>query len=316
MLSWEERRSLVKIANLYYSDGWTQEQIAKKLGVSRPVISKSLQKAREHKIIEIFIKDETVHTVNLEKKLEDRFGLEDVVVVPISGQTPDIVKRSVAQAGAYYLSKNIKHATKIGISWGTTMSALVQEYPYEMKENVTIFPLEGGMGRKQVEIHSNQLAYELAKKVGGTCSYLYAPAMTETTELRERLMKMNDIKEVLQEATTVDIALVGMSNPYVQSTLEEIGYLNQNDLEQLRQLGIVGDMGFRFFDRNGNHVDSSFHKKVIGISLEQLRNIKKVIGVVSGSHKAESVLAALQGDYINVLVLDEQTATELLHDSD
>lgn len=68
MLSWEERRSLVKIANLYYNDGWTQEQIAKKLGVSRPVISKSLQKAREHKIIEIFIKDETVHTVNLEKK--------------------------------------------------------------------------------------------------------------------------------------------------------------------------------------------------------------------------------------------------------
>lgn len=46
MLSWEERRSLVKIANLYYNDGWTQEQIAKKLGVSRPVISKSLQKAR------------------------------------------------------------------------------------------------------------------------------------------------------------------------------------------------------------------------------------------------------------------------------
>lgn len=316
MLSWEERRSLVKIANLYYNDSWTQEQIAKKLGVSRPVISKSLQKAREHKIIEIFIKDETVHTVNLEKKLEEHFGLEDAIVVPISGQTPGVVKQSVAQAGAYYLSKNIKKAKKIGISWGTTLEALVKEYPYEMKENITIFPLEGGMGRKKVEIHSNQLAYELAKKIGGSCSYLYAPAMTETSELRERLMKMNDIKEVLQEAATVDIALVGLSNPYVQSTLEDIGYLNQDDLEQLRQLGVVGDMGFRFFDRNGRHVDSTFNKKVIGISLEQLQHIQKVIGVVSGSHKAESVLAALKGGYINVLVLDEQTATELLYESE
>ncbi|WP_152657860.1 sugar-binding transcriptional regulator [Oceanobacillus sp. CFH 90083] len=316
MLSWEERRSLVKIANLYYNDGWTQEQIAKKLGVSRPVISKSLQKAREHKIIEIFIKDETVHTVNLEKKLEERFGLEDAIVVPISGQTPDVVKLSVAQAGAYYLSKNIKKANKIGISWGTTLEALVQEYPYEMKKNITIFPLEGGMGREKVEIHSNQLAYELAKRVGGTCSYLYAPAMTETSELRERLMKMDDINEVLQEAATVDIALVGLANPYVQSTLEEIGYLNQNDLEQLRQFGVVGDMGFRFFDLNGKQVDSSFNKKVIGISLEQLRHIQKVIGVVSGAHKAESVSAALKGNYINVLVLDEQIATELLYASE
>ncbi|GGP09283.1 sugar-binding transcriptional regulator [Oceanobacillus neutriphilus] len=316
MLSWEERRSLVKIANLYYNDGWTQEQIAKKLGVSRPVISKSLQKAREHKIIEIFIKDETVHTVNLEKKLEEHFGLEDAVVVPISGQTPDVVKLSVAQAGAYYLSKNIKKAKKMGISWGTTLEALVQEYPYEMKKNITIFPLEGGLGRKKVEIHSNQLAYELAKRLGGTCSYLYAPAMAESSELRERLMKMDDINAVLQEAATVDIALVGLSNPYVQSTLEDIGYLNQNDLEQLRQLGVVGDMGFRFFDLNGNPVNSSFNKKVIGISLEQLRNIKKVIGVVSGAHKAESVLAALKGNYINVLVLDEQIATELLYASE
>ncbi|WP_208590026.1 sugar-binding transcriptional regulator [Gracilibacillus suaedae] len=316
MLNWEERRLLVKIANLYYSNGWTQEQIAKKLGVSRPVISKSLQKAREHDIIEIFIKDETVHTVNLEKQLEERFNLEDAVVVPTSGQTPEILKHGVAQAGAYYLSKNIKSSKKIGISWGTTLATLVKEYPYEMKEDVTIFPLEGGMGRKQVDIHSNQLAYELAKKLGGTCSYLYAPAMTETTELRERLMKMSDIKEVLNEATTVDIALVGLSNPYVHSTLEDIGYLEQKDMEQLRKIGVVGDMGFRFFNRNGEPVDSSFNKKVIGISLDQLREIKKVIAVVSGAHKAESVLAALKGNYINVLVSDEQMATELLHESE
>jgi len=57
MLSWEERRQLVKTANLYYIEGMTQEQIAKKVGVSRPVISKPLQKAKEYGIVEVFIKD-------------------------------------------------------------------------------------------------------------------------------------------------------------------------------------------------------------------------------------------------------------------
>ena len=29
MLNWEERRQLVKVAHLYYTDGWTQQEIAK-----------------------------------------------------------------------------------------------------------------------------------------------------------------------------------------------------------------------------------------------------------------------------------------------
>lgn len=47
MLDWEERRLMVKIAKLYYFEGWTQAQIAKKHNVSRPVISKLLNAAKK-----------------------------------------------------------------------------------------------------------------------------------------------------------------------------------------------------------------------------------------------------------------------------
>ncbi|WP_394514356.1 sugar-binding domain-containing protein [Priestia aryabhattai] len=43
-----------------------------------------------------------------------------------------------------------------------------------------------------------------------------------------------------------------------------------------------------------------------------LRQIKKVIGVVEGTHKLESVEAALKGNYLDVLIIDEQTASALL----
>ncbi|MDC3424571.1 sugar-binding transcriptional regulator [Aquibacillus sp. 3ASR75-11] len=314
MLNWEERRQLVKVATLYYNDGWTQEQIAKKFGVSRPVISKSLQKAKEVGIIEVFIKDESVHTVNLEQSLEKKFNLTDVVVVSISSLTPDMITQSVAQAGAYYLSKKMKGVKTIGVSWGTTLSALVNEYPYELREGVKVVPLEGGMGRKRVEIHANQIAYELAKKISGTCSYLYAPAIVETQELRERLMGMQDINEVLEEGRSADIAITGIGNPYKVSTLEMIGYLQEDEIAQLKKMGVAGDMGFRFFDQSGNTINNLLDKKTIGISLEELRNIKMVIAVVAGSHKAESILAALKGKYIDVLITDEQTATLLLQD--
>jgi DNA-binding transcriptional regulator LsrR (DeoR family) len=314
MLSWEERRQLVKIANLYHIDGWTQEQIAKKMRVSRPVISKSLQKAKEFGIVEVYIKDESVRTVELEKRLEQKFELKDSLVLPSFGLTSEMIKRAVGQAGAHYLSKNMKDVKSIGVSWGTTLTELVREFPFELREGIKVVPLEGGMGRQRVEIHANQLAYELAKKMNGKCSYLYAPAIVGSDELKERLMGMEDIKDVLEEGKNVDIALISMGNPYKASTLETIGYLQESDLHQLREMGAVGDIGFRFFNGSGEPIDGSLNKKVIGVSLEEIKQINLVIAVVAGSHKSESVLAALRGKLIDVLITDEHTATAVLQE--
>jgi DNA-binding transcriptional regulator LsrR (DeoR family) len=312
MLNWEERRHLVKVATLYYVEGWTQEQIAKKMGVSRPVISKLLQKAKDLGIVEVYIKDQSIHTVKLEQKMETLFQLDDVVVVPTIGLTPEMARRAVGQSAAYYLSKNIKGCKSLGISWGTTLAEMVKEFPYERHEKIKVIPLEGGMGRKFAEIHANQLAYELAKKLNSSCQYLYAPAILETEDLKNRLMEMEDIKSVLEEGRNVEIAVIGVGNPHKGSTLKQIGYLEDQDLHLLRQLGAVGDIGFRFFDDQGIPINDAVNNKVIGVSLEQLRKIKKVIAVVEGSHKADSLLGALKGNYINTLIIDEQTASVVL----
>ncbi|MGY5190548.1 UNVERIFIED_CONTAM: helix-turn-helix domain-containing protein, partial [Bacillus amyloliquefaciens DSM 7 = ATCC 23350] len=81
----------------YYTDGWTQQEIAKKLNVSRPVISKILQKAKDVGIVEVYIKDESIHTVELEKQLETTFQLTEAVVVPSVGTMSEMVKRAVGQ---------------------------------------------------------------------------------------------------------------------------------------------------------------------------------------------------------------------------
>jgi DNA-binding transcriptional regulator LsrR (DeoR family) len=168
------------------------------------------------------------------------------------------------------------------------------------------------MGRKYVEIHANQLAYELAKKLNCTCSYLYAPAIVETEELKERLLAMKDIEAVLEEGRNVDIAVIGIGNPHRSSTLRKLGYLSDEDLNYLRKLGVVGDIGFRFFDDFGNVIIDSFTNKVIGVTLTELKKINQVIAVVEGIHKLESIKAALNGGFINVLIIDEQTAAAIV----
>ncbi len=311
-MEWQEKRQLVKVSSMYYHDGLTQAQIAQKLGVSRPVISKLLQRAKDEGIVKIYIKDESVHTVELERQLEQYFGLSDAVVVPNNGLSEEMAKREVGQAGASYISNNIKDVKSIGISWGETLAHLVQEYPYERREDVTVVPLEGGMGVKQVQIHANQLANELAKKLQSTCTYLYAPAIVETEELKERLMGMEDVQTVLEIGRNVDVALIGIGNPYANSTLMRLGYIQEHDLTQLREVGTIGDIGFRFFDENGAPINDSLNTKVIGITLAEFQKIKKVIAVVEGQHKVESILGALKGKFIDVLITDELTASAII----
>ncbi|MCM3728171.1 sugar-binding transcriptional regulator [Neobacillus cucumis] len=312
MLSWEERRQLVKVASFYYREGFTQEQIAKKIGVSRPFISKQLQKAKDYGIVEVFIKDETVHTVELEGLIEERYGLKDVVVVPIVDQYSEMRKKVIGQVAANYIIKNLKDVKSIGIGWGSTLAELVREYPYENREDVKIIPLVGGMGTQQVDIHANQLAYELAKKMNGSCSYLYAPAIIDSEELKNRLVDMQDVKSVLEDARKVDLALVGIGNPYKESTLEKIGYVKQEDIEDLRKCGAIGDIISRFLDYNGQPINHPINEKVIGITLDELKKIQIVIGVVEGRKKLESIRGALRGNYLDILIIDEASASELL----
>lgn len=311
-MNWDERRQIVKVSTLYYFEGLTQAEIAKKIGVSRPLISKLLNKAKEHGIVEIYIRDENAHTVELEHRLEKQYGLKEAIVIPTSGRNSDMIKHSLGKAASFYVSKNIQGAKKLGISWGSTLEKFVQEYPYEQHQQLKIIPLVGGMGSKLVEIHSNLLAYQLAQKMNATCSYLYAPAMVESEELKQRLVQSEDIALVLEEGRNVDMAVVGLGTPFEESTMTTMDYLKDENLKSLKEAGAVGDIGSRFYDHEGKQIAHPLNDLVIGLDIEEYKRIPEVIGIVEGVHKAESIKAALKGGFLDVLVIDDTMAALLL----
>jgi DNA-binding transcriptional regulator LsrR (DeoR family) len=71
---------------------------------------------------------------------------------------------------------------------------------------------------------------------------------------------------------------------------------------------ILGD----FFDANGQVTDLPLHDRRIGIELADLTKIPKVVGVAGGAHKAEAILGALRGGFLDVLVTNEIAAARLL----
>ena len=86
------------------------------------------------------------------------------------------------------------------------------------------------------------------------------------------------------------------------------GYLTDEEMEMLKNDNAVTDICGYGIDIDGNPVETVTTNRIIGINLDTLKTIPIRMGCSSGINKTQAVLGALRGGYINVLVIDEETA--------
>ncbi len=312
MIEESEKVSLIQVLTMHFIEGLTQSEIARQFGVSNTIISRKINKGRELGFVKYFFKDETAYTVNLERTLEQQFALNEAIVVPSFGKDLSMIEYEVAKSAAFYVMNNLRHLKSIGLTWGKALWRFIQELPYQENKDLHIIPLCGGIGSINLAIHSNALSLEMAQHF--SCNYfqLYAPAITQSFDLKNQLSSLSVIADILEKGTHVDLAIVGIGDITRASTLREVGYLGKNDWDLLRSLGAVGDIGCMYFDQNGTAIHSEFNKKVVGITLSSLKSIKNVMAIAYGVQKKEAVLGALKGQYINTLIIDSDLASALI----
>ena len=109
------------------------------------------------------------------------------------------------------------------------------------------------------------------------------------------------------------MAIVGIANPYHNSTMQEIGYINNKDLEEFRYYDVVGDCNSRFYTSDGEEANSPINQRIIGLSLADLREIPTVVAIVSGENKEKAVVAALNSNIIDIVVMTDKMAEYILN---
>jgi DNA-binding transcriptional regulator LsrR (DeoR family) len=98
--------------------------------------------------------------------------------------------------------------------------------------------------------------------------------------------------------------------------VRQSGILTDAEIDELTSLGAVGDIALRFFDKHGAAIDHPVNDRIIGLELDQIRRIARVVGVAGGADKFEVIRAAVTGGLVNVLITDEQTGRRLLRASE
>lgn len=309
-----DQRLLTKISKLYYEQALTQQDIADRLQLSRPKVSRLLQEATERGIVRITVLSPAGFHTDLEQALEQQFNLLEAVVVEVGQHaTQDVVVRELGIAAASYLQRTLIDDDIIGISWGTTLNAMVNALSPMESLNTHVVQLIGGLGPPEAEVHASDICRRFARLMNSKLTLIAAPGIVDTLETKQALLSDRHIRSAFDLFPTIKMAFVGIGVPLPTSVVMRDGsIMTQAQLDHLLAVGAVGDIGLRFFDVYGKAVTSPINDLVFGITLDQLQKIDRVVGVAGGLHKFQAVCGALRGNLINILITDAALAHRLV----
>jgi DNA-binding transcriptional regulator LsrR (DeoR family) len=304
---------LARIAWLYYIEDLTQKEIARRFNMSRVKVTRLLKRARENGLVEIRIVHSRAAHLSLERSLRETFSLADAVVIPTSVRPGDL-RPALAEAAAIYLSRMVQPGMLVGLGMGRTLAEIPNHLKPQENGLCHFIEMVGGIGRG-LSFDSYKVSSLLADRCGGEVEHVYTPVIVETEAAREALLSDPQIRSVLDKAASSDLALVSVGTVDLDSFLYLAGYADEVGIQELQERGAVGDVLGHVFDQDGQLVPNPIESRLIGLRLEELKRIPKVVCAAGSPAKVPSILGALRGKFVNVLIIDEETARTILERS-
>jgi lsr operon transcriptional repressor len=305
---------LLRVAWFYYKDELTQEEIAKRLSVSRASVGRMLDRARRVGLVSINLNADHLDAFEVSSRLRRAFGLAEALVVPdhqIEPADHHALNIRLGVGGAQFMSTHLRPGGSLGVGWGETVSRVIGATNFGAVGPVHMVTLTGGVDGYLQTILSSKTE-SVTEQEATTATIIPSPIVASTARLAAALKTEPTIQQVLKEACAVEQAIVGVGTPTADASLVQIGYLAAEEMRELRERGVVGDILGQFYDAAGQVVDLPIHERRIGVELSELAAIPKVVGVAGGLHKVEAILGALRGGYLDVLVTNELVALQLL----
>lgn len=307
----ENTRLIVKVCKLFYEDGLSQKEIASKLGISRPQISRIMNIAKEKDIVSINIKNPFSEELELEQKLIKKYNLSDAFISNAGTDSSPEQLALFSKQCAMQLNNYILDNTKIGVMSGKTIGAVASSVQSVQRKNLHFVPLVGTLGNVGNDWNANAIARILAFKSDSTYSVLSAPILVQNNISREILMKEPTISSVLNEGEHCDLAIVGVGQISTHSTAYLSGAFTDNDLITLKESGAVASVSISYLDKNGALIENDITNRSIAWPLKRRPNTK-ILAIVTGLSKAGALKATLTGGYIDILMTSVPLARAML----
>ena len=306
-ISLEKQKKLAYVAQKYYIEDQKQSDIARDLGVSRPLISRMLSEARELGIVEITIHEPGAREARLLERLQLSSSIRGGILVE-DGANDDATNRLLSQ-GAVELLRQLG-VRRLGVGWGYLIGQLVswlEENPQPNSTITDICPLVGNASIPARNYQSNENVRLMAQQMGAIPHFLYLPALPDSLEEKQLLCSTEVYRQIQQQREKLDTALVNIgdypSSPDFASLVRYGGLLQRQRA--------CGRMLVYYFNETGMVIQSE-QDFAIQIPIDTLRRCPNIIGVCSANTSVKALEGALRTGVFTHLVARAERVKGLL----
>jgi DNA-binding transcriptional regulator LsrR (DeoR family) len=300
-----------RAAWLYYVGGMTQDQIAQELGVSRQRAQRLVSKAMAEGLIHVRLEHRITACLDLEARLQRRFGLQLVRVAPglAAGQDP---VPSIAPTAAAEMERVLGAAEPkvIALSTGRSLRATVEALTQRVAEQHKIVSLIGNIAPDGSASYYDVII-RIADKIRAPHFPMPVPVVAETASDRALFTSLKPVQRVMELAAHADVTFVGIGQMTDTAPLYTDGFISAAELAEMQALGAAGEIAAWVYDSEGRYIDGGTNARICGVRVAA-QDQRMVVGIAAGPAKLTAIAAALKGRLVNGLITDDRTAAALL----
>jgi DNA-binding transcriptional regulator LsrR (DeoR family) len=296
---------------LYYVAGNTQDEIARKLGVSRQSAQRLVSLAVSEKLVKVRLDHPIARCMELSHGLTARFNLQICAVVPSDPDNPNAMT-GIAQAAAAEMERHLKsvHPRIIAIGTGRALRASVEQLsPMDCPQHRIVSLLGNMMSDGSATAYN--VVIRMAERVNARHYPMPLPVFARSLEEKRTLHAQETVHNIMELARHADVTFVGIGNIGPSAPLHVDGFITRDEVRALEKAGAVGEITSWVYDAQGQLIDGLVNDRVASTPL-QPGQANPVIGIAAGEAKIAAMHGALSGRLITGLVTNEHTAELLL----
>jgi DNA-binding transcriptional regulator LsrR (DeoR family) len=304
---------LIQATWLYHVGQLSQEDVSRRMGLSRFKVLRLLQEARDRGLVRVSVQIGTTTTLDLADRLVPAFGLTEALVAPATGADDAAARRAVGQMAAGWLSRiGREGAVTIGLGWGRTVAAMSDALAGLHNPGLCFVSLMGSMSQTSATSPFD-VCLRLAALTGGRAVFLPAPFLADTPADAALIRGQRMVRAALSVARSADHMVISVGECTPDALLRTSGILTPAEVADLAAAGAVADTTGKFFTAGGGLADTDLNARAPSIDLDDLHRASVTL-LAAGQGKARATRAVLAAGFVNRLIVDEALAGALLEE--
>lgn len=300
---------LANIAHDYFLSHLNIADISKKYNLSRYLITKAIEDAQDKGIVKISIYQSPKRAQNLEREFQQLFNLKEVDILE-DLETKNQDNEMIVNYAAKQIQNYFKSASVVGLTWGTLLRDIINNFAEENHRNLTFLQLVGQP--VNTSKRKRQLTQVAANKFNAQCVDFSAPLYALNQQLIIDIKEEPYYKFVEQYFSRLDLIFASIGTAQsLESGQFFMKYYADKLFPDLDRMQIAGIICGRPYDIKGNFYQP-IERHICGIKLADIMNVPDRFVIVKNRFKEDALLGALRSGIITHLITTSGIAKRVL----